>query len=83
MTDLADRRLRWLARRGMLELDTWLNHFLDGRYREMPVAQQRLFVYLLRQDDMTLFDWLSGSVEAPPELRELVEEIRATGTNRH
>jgi len=76
-------RLRWLARRGMLELDTWLNRFLDRRYGELPIALQRRFVYLLQQDDMTLYDWLTGSVEPPPDLRELVDDIRERRTDRH
>lgn len=75
-------RLRWLARRGMLELDTWLNRFLDVGFGKLPIAQQRRFVYLLEQDDMTLYDWLTGSVEPPPDLRELVDGIRAIRTNR-
>lgn len=75
-------RLRWLARRGMLELDTWLNRFLDRGFAKLPIAQQRLFVYLLEQDDMTLYDWLTGSVEPPPDLRELVAGIRGTSTDR-
>ena len=82
MTGITEQKLRWLARRGMLELDTWLNRFLDGRYGKLPIALQHRFVYLLQQDDMTLFDWFSGSVEPPPDMRELVDEIRATSTNR-
>jgi antitoxin CptB len=82
LTDISNHRLRWLARRGMLELDTWLSRFLDRRYAELPIAQQRRFVYLLEQDDMTLYDWLTNSVEPPRDLRDLVGEIRAIGTNR-
>jgi antitoxin CptB len=82
LTDFTDHRLRWLARRGMLELDTWLNRFLDNRYHALPIAQQRRFVYLLEQDDMTLYDWLGGSVEPPPELKALVDDIRASGIHR-
>jgi antitoxin CptB len=76
LNEVSHSRLRWLARRGMLELDTWLNRFLDRRFGELPIAQQRRFVYLLQQDDMTLYDWFTGSVEPPPDLRALVDEIR-------
>jgi succinate dehydrogenase flavin-adding protein (antitoxin of CptAB toxin-antitoxin module) len=61
----------------MLELDIWLNRFLDDRLDALPIARKQAFVYLLQQDDMTLFDWLSGSVEAPPDLHDVVDEIRA------
>jgi len=83
LNDTDRSRLKWLARRGMLELDTWLNRFLDDGYDKLPIALQRSFVYLLEQDDMMLYDWLSGSVEPPPALKELVEGIRAIRTDRH
>jgi antitoxin CptB len=83
LTGVSDNRLRWLARRGMLELDTWLNRFLDKGYDKLPIALQRRFVYLLEQDDMTLYDWLSGSVEPPPDMKELVDGIRGISTDRH
>lgn len=82
MTGIANSRLRWLARRGMLELDTWLNRFLDTGYVELPIAQQRRFVYLLEQDDMTLYDWLTGSVKPPPDMQDLVDGIKAIRINR-
>lgn len=75
-------RLRWLARRGMLELDTWLNRFLDEHYEKLPIAQQQRFGYLLAQDDMLLYDWLTGSAEPPAELQTLVAEIRRLPTQR-
>lgn len=78
---MIEQKLRWLARRGMLELDTWLNRFLDHGYDQLPVAQQRLFVYLLQQDDMSLYDWFTRSVEPPPELRDLVDKICGTRSN--
>jgi succinate dehydrogenase flavin-adding protein (antitoxin of CptAB toxin-antitoxin module) len=88
------QRLRWLARRGMLELDSWLNRFLDhyfdsdatggnlGPKAALTIAQQRQFVYLLNQDDMTLYDWLTGHVDPPDDMRFLVDEIRAMQTYR-
>lgn len=69
-------RLRWLARRGMLELDAWLGRFLERHYAELPIALKRRFVYLLEQDDMTLYDWLTGSAQPPQDLRELVDRIK-------
>ena len=72
----AKARLAWLARRGMLELDTWLGRFLEQGYDELPIALKRRFVYLLEQDDMTLYDWFARGVEPPPDLRELVAAIK-------
>jgi antitoxin CptB len=75
-------RLRWLCRRGMLELDEWLTRFLDVRYADLPVDQQAVFAKLLDQDDMALFDWITGERDAtaniPAEFHRLVEEIKIT-----
>jgi antitoxin CptB len=71
-------RLRWLCRRGMLELDEWLTRFLDVRYAALPADQQVVFAKLLDKDDMILFDWITGEREAPTEFRSVVEEIKIT-----
>jgi len=71
-------RLRWLCRRGMLELDAWLTRFLDVRYGDLPADQQAVFARLLTQDDMALFDWITGEHGAPAEFRSVVEEIKTT-----
>lgn len=71
-------RLRWLCRRGMLELDAWLLSFLDTRHAMLTPAQQVAFASLLREDDMDLFAWLSGGRQAPENYREVVELIRTT-----
>ena len=70
-------RVRWLARRGMLELDVWLSRFITRRYPALDVAQQARFVYLLEQDDMTLYDWFTAEVDPPEEFGALVTAIRS------
>jgi len=71
-------RLRWLCRRGMLELDAWLTRFLDVRYVDLPADQQAHFARLLDQDDMVLFDWITGARGSPAEFQRVVEEIKTT-----
>jgi antitoxin CptB len=71
-------RLRWLCRRGMLELDAWLTRFLDVRYAVLPADQQAVFARLLNQDDMALFDWITGECDPPVEFFLVVEEIKTT-----
>ena len=66
----------------MLELDAWLTRFVDVRYADLPADQQAVFVLLLNQDDMALFDWITGE-RAPPDLFSgLVEEIKTTRYQR-
>ncbi|OYY95991.1 MAG: hypothetical protein B7Y41_00585 [Hydrogenophilales bacterium 28-61-23] len=71
-------RLRWLCRRGMLELDAWLMRFLDVRYTELSADRQAVFADLLYQDDMDLFDWITGECVPPVEFEDMVEEIKTT-----
>ena len=77
MTGLAtENRLRWLCRRGMLELDTWLKRYFERCYPSLTDAQRVVFAHLLEQDDMALYDWLTGEHAPPDEYRKMVEEIR-------
>ncbi len=64
----------------MLELDAWLTRFLDVRYPHLPAEQQAVFARLLEQDDMQLFDWLTGEQAPPPEFAGVVEIIKITRT---
>ncbi len=55
-------RLRWHCRRGMLELDMVLAHFLDEKYVQLTAQQRREFESLLDLEDQEL--WLRISAEA-------------------
>jgi antitoxin CptB len=81
---LADKkRLRWQCRRGMLELELFLNDFLDYDYEGLSNEKKSLFVQLLTIIDPILFDYLMGTKE--PEdygLREIVNLIREATRQR-
>ncbi len=62
----------------MLELDAWLVLFLDTRYADLPHPLQADFARLLDQDDMALFDWLTGEREPPGEFQAVVDAIKST-----
>jgi len=81
--EVSMNRLRWLCRRGMLELDAWLTRFLEVRYAELPAEQQAAFVRMLDQDDMALFDWLTGASASPAEFLSVVEAIKTTRHSSH
>ena len=74
----SESRLRWLCRRGMLELDAWLARFLDLSFGNLPPDQQLAFARLLDQDDMTLFDWFTGERTPPEAFRDVVDMIKTT-----
>ena len=88
MTDFPSQlsRLRWLCRRGMLELDAWFTLFLDTRYADLSPQMQTAFARLLDQDDMALFDWLTGeremSTDVPGEFQAVVDAIKSTRYQR-
>ena len=75
--DLAQQRLRWQCRRGMLELDLLLDRFLDVAYADLDAAGRRDFERFLGFEDQIIHDWLMGqSVPADAALRALVARIR-------
>ncbi|MDX1733011.1 MAG: succinate dehydrogenase assembly factor 2 [Halioglobus sp.] len=51
-------RMRWAARRGMLELDLVLEPFVDQCYADLDDPDRRRFQALMRCEDQDLFAWL-------------------------
>jgi antitoxin CptB len=51
-------RLFWSSRRGMLELDLILMHFIENVYPSLSEADQQLYQQLLEEQDQDLFTWL-------------------------
>jgi succinate dehydrogenase flavin-adding protein (antitoxin of CptAB toxin-antitoxin module) len=66
----------------MLELDSWLMRFLDTRYADLSPEMQTAFARLLDQDDMALFDWLTGALEPPAQFQAVVDAIKTTRYQR-
>ncbi len=76
------RRLRWRARRGLLENDLLVGRFLDRHGRNLDAAQNRAMLKLLELPDTELLDLLLGRADpAPPldspDVRGLLERLRA------
>ena len=70
-------RLTWQCRRGMLELDIFLNRFFKEAYLNLNQQDKEGFVKLLTSTDQDLFVWLTGREEAPdPELAKIVKLVR-------
>lgn len=79
MTEL--NRLRWRARRGMLELDILLLDFLEQHYPVLPSSQQIAFGELLELGDSELWDMIqTGQSAAQPEQAKIIEWLR---TGKH
>jgi antitoxin CptB len=69
-------RMRWAARRGMLELDLVLEPFVTSRYAQLGEADRSTFQRLLRCEDQDLYAWLlqRGDPE-DEELAAIVSQI--------
>jgi succinate dehydrogenase flavin-adding protein (antitoxin of CptAB toxin-antitoxin module) len=71
-------RVRWRARRGLLELDIIFERFVRTQYAELTEEEKRVFEALLDMADNPLLDKVMGTGETDlPEEKVLLEKIRA------
>ena len=76
-------RVRWRARRGLLELDIVLGRFIEAHYEQLDDAEKQAFETLLDMPDNPLWDMITGRAErgvqeaATGEQQALLEKIRA------
>ena len=78
LSEEAFRRLRWQCRRGLLENDLVLERFMRAHGRNLDDNRLAAFQNLLRCDDNTLWDLISGRAEADqPGEREIVGWLRS------
>jgi antitoxin CptB len=59
--DSEQRRLSWRCRRGMLELDIVLKHFITMQFNTLNLAELQAFDALLALPDNDFWALLSGS----------------------
>ncbi len=77
------QRLEWQCRRGMLELELFLQSFLKYDYDRLTAQQKYYFEQLLTIIDPVLFDYLMGMQEADePGLRDIINTIRTAHQQR-
>lgn len=71
-------RIRWRARRGLLENDILLGRFLDAELEQLQGEELKNLETLLTWEDNDLLDVLMGRTDCPDaNLTALVERIRA------
>ncbi|HEX7385771.1 MAG TPA: succinate dehydrogenase assembly factor 2 [Castellaniella sp.] len=75
-------RLRWRARRGLLENDLMITRFLDACEAQLTEAEVQALTKLFEMDDTDLLDVLLGRAELPasfdePQIRQLVERMKS------
>jgi succinate dehydrogenase flavin-adding protein (antitoxin of CptAB toxin-antitoxin module) len=57
-------RVRWAARRGMLELDLVLSPYVEDVYMSLSPGDKKSFLVLLAEEDPDLFCWFIKSQPA-------------------
>lgn len=74
ITNLA--KIKWMCRRGMLELDIMLMPFFENCFVDLSSFEQESFIELLKMDDPLLFRWLMRQ-EKPDkiQLQYIIEKI--------
>ena len=76
MTDTELNRMRWAARRGMLELDLVLEPFVRARYEGLSAEDKARFQELMLCEDQDLFAWFLGrQVPEDGEMAAIVKQI--------
>ncbi len=73
------RRLRWRCRRGLLELDLWLQRFADAGLVDLSDEECGAFEALLQEADADLLAWLEGREPVPATHARMLGLIRAVG----
>jgi len=69
--------LKWRCRRGMLELDVFLQRFLQNGYAGLSAAERETFFELLDYPDQELLELLLGQIHAlDPAHNAIAERIR-------
>ena len=69
-------RARWRSRRGLLELELLLAPFARDRLPSISGPLMDAYERLLEYDDLDVHAWLLAREAAPPEVGEIVADIR-------
>ncbi len=76
-------RIRWQCRRGMKELDLLIEQFFEDSFNALTAEQQKTFVRMLEESDLSLFRWLlRGESPSDPSFAELIEIMRSRYARR-
>lgn len=71
------KRMRWRARRGLLELDIVLGRFIEAHYAGLKDAEKSIFDEFLDMPDNLLWDMISGRQDAASgEQQALLNKIK-------
>ncbi len=77
-----EKKLQWLCRRGMKELDILFTAYLENDYPNAACEERRAFVKLLEYQDPRIVDLLFGRrTDADPTVQMLIAFLRMSRTH--
>ncbi|ALB01639.1 hypothetical protein ACH24_02700 [Francisella persica ATCC VR-331] len=68
-------KIKYSARRGMLELDIILEPYLNNCYMNEDLSSKKLFAEFLNSEDINMFNWLFKGVTPPQKYQQLIDKI--------
>ncbi|MCI5098088.1 MAG: succinate dehydrogenase assembly factor 2 [Rhodobacteraceae bacterium] len=82
MTETRENRLKRMQmrsmRRGIKEMDLILSAYAAEHLPAMSEAELDQYDALLRENDQDLYQWVTGQVDAPEPLADLVAKVALT-----
>ncbi|MCH9644819.1 MAG: succinate dehydrogenase assembly factor 2 [Gammaproteobacteria bacterium] len=74
-------RLSWKCRRGMLELDFFLERFIKNKLEQLDKNQIKTFDAMLDEPDPVLLSWFTGQQVAEDKAVQAMVELISGGEN--
>ena len=74
-TDMRVKRLRWICRRGMKELDVLLERFLENQSFELQQGSWPELENFLEMEDDQIWDFVQNPSLASAEYQQLLKSI--------
>lgn len=69
-------RLRWMCRRGMLELDVLFERFINNNgFDSLTPEQRTAFEAMMQEPDPVLYNWLLGAETPDPKFAECIQAV--------
>lgn len=77
MSIITDSRIRWKCRRGLLELDIFLEKYCQQQLSKLTQAEKQVFFEFLDTPDQILSDWLFTDAKPTDErYQQIIAAIR-------
>ena len=70
------KKVYFLSRRGLQELDIIFKPFVEERFETLSDKDKLSFLDLLEKDDVDLIDWLLNGMPVPEDLNNIVAQIK-------